>query len=171
MIPSSPAGAALGLYLLVSAAAVAADPDPLSMESDQTGPTSGTRSVILEPVPPRSAPRRSRAVFVCRDAEAVIFSDLPCGPGLDTRNVDTTDPGPGRAASTRSAAAPAATRPQPEPARREYASDGHDRQCAKLHDQLAQLDERMRTGYSAREAARLWNRWRELHRQIYALRC
>jgi hypothetical protein len=29
----------------------------------------------------------------------------------------------------------------------------------------------MRTGYSAREAARLWNRWRDLKADIYADRC
>jgi hypothetical protein len=29
----------------------------------------------------------------------------------------------------------------------------------------------MRAGYSAREAARLWNRWREVDAKIYAARC
>jgi hypothetical protein len=46
-----------------------------------------------------------------------------------------------------------------------------DERCRKLRDERERLDDRMRAGYTAREAARLWNRWREVGAQIYAARC
>jgi hypothetical protein len=66
----------------------------------------------------------------------------------------------------------AATRPRAEPSPRPDAPRAApSNQCARLREQLETLDDRMRAGYSAREAARLWNRWRDLQSEIYAARC
>jgi len=46
-----------------------------------------------------------------------------------------------------------------------------DTRCATLHRQLDEVNERMRTGYSSREAARLWQRWRDLRHRLRAERC
>lgn len=80
----------------------------------------------------------------------------------------------GGASSTTTPAKPAAaTRPRAEPALKQdtVAADPTARRCRGLREQLDKLDDRMRTGYPAREAARLWNRWRELKAEIYAGRC
>jgi len=43
--------------------------------------------------------------------------------------------------------------------------------CTPLQRQLDELNDRMRTGYSAREAARLWKRWRDLKEKLRTTRC
>jgi hypothetical protein len=40
-----------------------------------------------------------------------------------------------------------------------------------LERQLDELNNQMRTGYSAREAARLWDRWRDLKEKLRTTRC
>ena len=40
-----------------------------------------------------------------------------------------------------------------------------------LMRQLGEVNSRMRAGYSAREAARLWQRWRGLKDRLHAARC
>jgi hypothetical protein len=41
----------------------------------------------------------------------------------------------------------------------------------QLRERLAAIDDQMRSGYSAREAARLWQRWRETRERLRAQRC
>jgi hypothetical protein len=41
----------------------------------------------------------------------------------------------------------------------------------QLRARLAAIDDQMRSGYSAREAARLWQRWRETRERLRAQRC
>jgi hypothetical protein len=43
--------------------------------------------------------------------------------------------------------------------------------CAALKLELAQVDDQMRAGYTAREAARLWDRWRNLKERLQHERC
>jgi hypothetical protein len=134
-------------------------------------PTGGGGSVQLEPAPAGRQPRRTRAIFVCRDAVPVIFSDLPCGPAVEERSMKLQEPQPGRAASTVPPAAPATTLPRAQPEPKEPQPDTGDSRCRRLRDQREKLDDHMRAGYSAREAAQLWNRWRSLNSEIYRSRC
>ena len=116
-----------------------------------------------------------RPVYVCRNATPVAYSDRPCGPLAEARVLRIHEPGPGRAPSIEPAPSRAATRPRAEP-RVPAGSAGAsaataDSRCRQLHEARDRLDERMRAGYSAREAAQLWNRWREVDAKIYAARC
>ncbi len=43
--------------------------------------------------------------------------------------------------------------------------------CARLERQLDELNDRMRAGYSAREAAKLWQRWRDTKERLRTGRC
>lgn len=159
----------LNACLLVGCAATLVHRGASFADEPITNPTGGGASVQLEPVPPK--PTRSRAVFVCHSLGHVIFSDRPCGPTLEQHTVTTTTPPTGQAASTVPPPARAATRPRVQPSPKpEPLRVGNDR-CVKLREQLEKLDDRMRSGYSAREAARLWNRWRDLKSEIYAARC
>jgi hypothetical protein len=164
----------LNACLLVGCAAIVATRGASHADEPVANPTGGGGTVQLEPVPERQRPNRSRAVFVCRGAGPVIFSDLPCGPNLQEHSVAMPPPTVGGAvANTKPARPAAATRPRPEPSSKleKTAADTTVRRCIGLREQLDKLDDRMRTGYSAREAARLWNRWRELKNEIYAARC
>lgn len=134
-------------------------------------PTSGGGHVVLEPVPAPRSPRRQRTVFVCERDATPVFSDRPCGPAMETLELDFTEPGPGRAASTLAAAPGAATRPLVQRAEHDVGPPPADDRCAELERHLEALDDRMRAGYSARESARLWSRWRDLKAQIHTSRC
>lgn len=134
-------------------------------------PTGGGGIVQIEPAPAGNQPRRTRAIFVCRNHAPVIFSDRPCGPAGEERSLKVQEPQPGRAASTLPAAAPATTLPRAQSEPKEPQHDTEDSRCRRLRDQREKLDDRMRAGYSAREAAQLWNRWRSLNSEIYRSRC
>jgi len=127
------------------------------------------------PAPPQTSPPvptwRTRPIFVCGHAVPVIFSDRPCGTTAEARVLRVHDPGPGRAASVARAPTRETTRPRPEPQAPEAKHVESDERCRKLRDERERLNDRMRAGYSAREAARLWNRWREVEAKIYAARC
>jgi hypothetical protein len=123
----------------------------------------------LSAATPRAA--STRQVFVCRGAVPVIFSDRPCGLLAEARVLHVHEPGPGGAASVIAAPPKEATRPRVEahaPDARPHAADDG---CRRLLEERERIDDRMRAGYSAREAARLWNRWREIDAKIYAARC
>jgi hypothetical protein len=108
---------------------------------------------------------------VCSHAVPVIFSDLPCGTSAEARVLRVHDPGPGRAASVARAPTRETARPRPEPPAPEAKHVESDERCRKLRDERERLNDRMRAGYPAREAARLWNSWREIEAKIYAARC
>ena len=112
-----------------------------------------------------------RPVFVCRGPATVIFSDRPCGPLAEARVLQVPEPGPGAAPSVARAPTTEATRPLPKPQVADAKPLEKDDRCRRLRDQRERLDDQMRAGYSAREAARLWNRWRELDAKLYAARC
>jgi len=130
-----------------------------------TGPKVATPA--LSPTPSR----RHRPIFVCQGARPVIFSDRPCGQFTETRDVSFVEPGPGRAATVARPPAPASTRPRSESRPSDAQPDERAARCQRLLDQRDRLNARMREGYSARQSAQLWNRWRELAAEIYAGRC
>jgi hypothetical protein len=134
-------------------------------EGSGVNPTggSGSGSVQVEPAPIASRSKRTRAIFVCRNHAPVIYSDRPCGTAGEERSLQVQEPQPGRAPSTVPAAAPAATLPRSQPEPGDIEPNAGDSRCRRLRDQREKLDDRMRAGYSAREAAQLWNRWRSLN--------
>jgi len=53
-----------------------------------------------------------RPVYVCRDPRPVVFSDRPCGPVSEARELRVSDTGPGNAASIEPAPPREATLPR-----------------------------------------------------------
>lgn len=159
------------LVFVVSTQTVAGEPDADSSPAvvpvmdapsteDVANPAGGGGSSVIERIE-TPVPHRHRLVYACREGSTPIFSDRPCGVGARTERLDlavSTTAAAGSAPSTRAPAPAAATRPIAAPEPRE-ASPPPDR-CVRLEEALAAIDARMREGYSAREAARLWDRWR-----------
>jgi hypothetical protein len=143
-----------------------------------TSPLGSGSSVLLEPAPPQADPRRQRSVFVCQLDGLPVFADRPCGAAAMPRElvVDMPRAGtpsrPGASVTTLPPAPRAATRPRAE---QRHGNDpaiiASDSRCAALHRQLDEVNDRMRAGYSAREAARLWQRWRDLKDRLRTSRC
>ena len=161
----------LNACLLVAGSAAVVFWNSSLAEQFEANAPAGGGSVQLEPVPAGNQPRRTRAIFVCRDHAPVIFSDRPCGPGVEERAISVPEPQSGRTASTVPRTAPAATLPRRQPEAQESQPDDDQSHCRRLRDQREKLDDQMRAGYSAREAAQLWNRWRNLNTEIYRSRC
>jgi len=143
-----------------------------------TSPLGSGNSVVLEPAPPQAAPRHQRSVFVCQLDGRPVYADRPCGAAATPRElVIDVSPAPaparpGASVTTLPPAPRASTRPRAEQ------RDGNDpsisnvdSRCAALHRQLDEINDRMRAGYSAREAARLWQRWRDLKDRLRTARC
>lgn len=154
-----------GLAGLVVPAAWATDAAPAS-GSPGTG-----AGVSIESPPAQAAPRRHRAVYVCQDVGIPVFSDRPCGAAAVTRTLMVEVPQTGAPPTTVPAASRSSTRPRPTPAADDAPGRAAESRCVSLQRQLDELNDRMRTGYSAREAARLWNRWRELKEKLRTTRC
>jgi hypothetical protein len=135
-------------------------------------PLGGGQSVTLEPAPPQAHPRRNRAVFVCQQSGVPVFADRPCGSTSETRSLVIATPPPGAAASTTPPSPAASTRPRPATLKPSTAVvPAPEHACEKLQRQLDELNDRMRAGYSAREAARLWQRWRDTKERLRTGRC
>jgi hypothetical protein len=116
--------------------------------------------------------RRHRAVFVCADGGVPVYSDRPCAIAGPSRAITFETPAAGAAFVTsppvpRASTRPAPARSAPQPVPREASAS----RCETLERQLSELDSRMRAGYSAREAARLWRRWRSLKERLHTARC
>ena len=157
-------GTALLAANLAAAAGASEAPSP-------TKPAAAGAGVSIEAPPAASTPRRQRAVFVCQEAGIPVFSDLPCGPVAVARTLSIEIPRAGAPPSTVPAAPRSSTRPRPAPAVDVAANRTVESPCATLQRQLDDLNDRMRTGYSAREAARLWKRWRDLKERLRTTRC
>jgi hypothetical protein len=125
---------------------------------------------VMERVDTRPSGRRTRLVYACRDAATPVFSDRPCGASAHAWRLDLPQATAGAAPSTRAAAPAAATRPIVARASRRDVAEPAD-PCVRLEQQLATIDARMRNGYSAREAARLWQRWRDAKAKLRAADC
>lgn len=166
-IPASHAWScvATGLACVLQVAWATADP-PVA------GPLGSGQSVTLEPAPPPANPRRQRAVFVCQDDGVPVYADRPCGSGVATRSLVVAAPPPGAAATTLPPAPRASIRPRPaEGTAGVQAPAVVGNQCMRLQQRLDALNDRMRAGYSAREAARLWQQWRDAKERLRAARC
>lgn len=149
----------------LTASAATSDPPVAS-------PLGSGQSVTLEPAPPPANPRRHRAVFVCQESGVPVFADRPCGSTTETRSLVVATPPPGAAASTTPPSPAASTRPRPAvPKSSTTAVPAPENACAKLQRHLDELNDRMRAGYSAREAARLWQRWRDTKERLRTSRC
>jgi len=140
-------------------------------------PAGGGGSVVLEPVKPRTQPT-TRLVYSCVAPGLVTFSDRPCGPLPEVRELKVSTPAPaaaGAAPELGKAREPAAAGRRNAPGRENADPDdgGTDDAaiCQKLQATLDNLDSRMRTGYSAREAGRLWERWREAKVRLREANC
>jgi hypothetical protein len=156
---------AAGLACLLHAAAATSDPPVAS-------PIGGGQSVTLEPAPPPANPPRHRAVFVCQEGGVPVFADRPCGSTSETRSLVIATPRPGAAASTTPPPPAASTRPRlAAPKSLTAVVPAPENACVKLERQLDELNGRMRAGYSAREAARLWQRWRDTKERLRTGRC
>ena len=125
---------------------------------------------VIERVDARPSGRRTRLVYACRDAATPVFSDRPCGASAHAWRLDLPRATAGAAPSTRAAAPAAATRPIVARASRRDVAEPAD-PCVRLEQHLATIDARMRNGYSAREAARLWQRWRDAKAKLRAADC
>jgi hypothetical protein len=132
--------------------------------------TAGGDGPILEPAPATGSPRQ-RSVFVCQQDGVPVFTDRPCGSASGPRTLTIDAAAPGAAPKTSPPRPRASTRPRFQPEVPPDTSRAADTRCARLRRQLDELDSRMRDGYSSREAARLWNRWRELKGRLHAERC
>jgi len=140
-------------------------------------PAGGGGSVVLEPVKQRAQPTR-RLVYSCVAPGLVTYSDRPCGPLPEVRELQVQEP-----PSSAAGAAPepgdagkVAARSDSKTAGGDKADpgDGEGRDktnCQQLQATLDTLDSRMRTGYSAREAGRLWERWREAKARLHDANC
>lgn len=144
-----------------------------------TNPLGSGDNVVLEPAPPQASPRHRRSVFVCQVDGVPVFADRPCGAAaaprqllVDTPRAAGTPPRPGASVTTLPPAPRASTRPRTE---QRFGNDPGvstaDTRCATLHRQLDELNDRMRAGYAAREAARLWQRWRDMKNRLQTERC
>jgi hypothetical protein len=140
-------------------------------------PAGGGGSVVLEPVKPRAQPT-SRLVYSCVAPGLVTFSDRPCGPLPEVRELKVRAPAPAAAGAApelgkarEPSAASRRNTPGPENADPDDGETEHVAICQKLQATLESLDSRMRTGYSAREAGRLWERWREAKARLREANC
>ena len=150
---------------LVTPVAWATDAAPPSEPAD-----SGT-GLSIESPPTQATPRRHRAIFVCQDVGTPVFSDRPCGMAAVARTLIVEIPRAGAPPTTVPAVSRSSTRPLPSPAADDAPGRAAESRCTTLQRQLDGLDDRMRTGYSAREAAQLWNRWRDLKEKLRTTRC
>lgn len=147
-----------------------ADAAPVDGALTGTAPDGG--SVAPEATPPTAALRRHRAVFVCQDGGIPVFADRPCGAAAEARTLSVEISRAGAPATTALREPRATTRPLRSPkASTEAPQPAADDRCAALQRQLDELNARMRSGYSAREAARLWQRWREARERVRVARC
>jgi len=111
-------------------------------------------------------------VFVCQESGVPVYADRPCGSVTAERSLTIESPRPGAAASTSPPVPRASTRPRPAATKPVVESvPVLETRCAALQRQLDDLNDRMRAGYSAREAARLWQRWRDAKERLRTARC
>ena len=133
-------------------------------------PTAGGDGATPDPAPAAGSSSR-RTVFVCQPNGVPVFTDRPCGTAGEQRTRTVDAPAPGATPSTTPPRPRASTRPRLQPEVQAGTGRAADTRCATLRRQLDELDERMRHGYSSREAARLWSRWRDLKGRLRTERC
>jgi hypothetical protein len=144
------------------------------------GPAATGGSVESRPATVKASTRR--LVFSCIAPGHITFSDRPCGPATAVRELQL------RAAIKPDAAIQQAGRtstvtpeaPRASPRERTAVDDRLNvpdpspdaaATCQRLGAAVASLDTRMRNGYSAREAGRLWDRWRDAKARLREADC
>ena len=156
-------------------------------------PRRGTQRRTRPPVPwvaaarscssacPKSpSPRPTqRLVFTCVTPGLITFSDRPCGPLPERREIERA--ARDREWQRRSVFGHAAAGPRidqaalssPAIATDPTAPRGAERPagCQPLRHAVTTIDRQMRAGYSAREAPRLWERWREAKDRLREAGC
>ena len=166
---------ALGVLLLSTSIAAAAPaetaPAAASVRDAAAQAAVATDEHRGADAPPSAATSLRRPVFVCEDAGIPVFSDRPCGAAITPPTVSFAAPPAGAAASTLPPVPRASTKPRPQPVAARGPGDPAASRCDSLRRQIEELDDHMRTGYSSREAARLWNRWRDLKSRLRSSRC
>jgi hypothetical protein len=164
---------AIALLVLVALAAGAVASDP-QVIADQGPTVAATASGAKRPAhsPATTAPtRRKRSVFVCDDAGTPVYADRPCGPDLVRRVISVDHAAAGQTATTVPRTPQASTRPRIRDFGAGAADEKAAERCGTLRRQLDDLDDRMRTGYSSREAAQLWDRRRNIKGALRQLGC
>jgi len=142
-------------------------------------PMGGGGSAVLERVPEKPvAGSTQRIVFTCVTPGLTTFSDRPCGPLPERREIELLPANVtrgGEAASVTPPRARASTKPAAvpgkPPARAARRETDRERDCQQLRHAVTAIDRQMRAGYSAREAPRLWERWREAKDRLHAAGC
>jgi hypothetical protein len=153
---------------LAASPSSAAPPSLARLPSKAAQPSSATLpSATVHP----TSTRRHRTVFTCRERGVTVLSDRPCGPIPTARSVTTVEPPPGAVATTVPPVPHATTRPRVDPVSDPTQNRRDADRCAALRLELAEVDDRMRAGYAARESARLWERWRSLKDRLRHERC
>jgi hypothetical protein len=140
-------------------------------------PTGGGGTVVLEPVKQHAGPTR-RLVFSCVTPGLVTFSDRPCGPVPEVRELKLDQPVPAAAGASPEVGKVVAQTPTNHRKTTERDNAGpaaaeaeRVMTCQKLQAALDSVDSRMRAGYSAREAGGLWERWRDAKARLRAANC
>lgn len=116
----------------------------------------------------------TRPVYSCVEDGVPVLADRPCAVGpADARHfVLRTPPTPGEEPTTAPRGAPPARMHDAATAPRAPARPGTEAApCQRLRQRLDALDERMRQGYRAREAGRLWDQRRGLKQGLRAAGC
>ena len=150
----------------------------VAMRSGAAGPPDATATAPpangAGPQIPRTASRGTharRVVYACRERDVPVYADRPCGELALLRSLDVYTPAQdGRPPTTVAEPAKVAIRPATR--------DGEARQlqqtaekCQRLQQALDEVDDRMRAGYPARQAAQLWQRWREARSAVREAGC
>lgn len=158
------------LHLLAVLLAIAPGDESAASVSAVDTPVAGSDLPVARSAPP-AGQGRQRAVFVCHDDGVPTYSDRPCGSGVLQRALAVDAPASGAVPSTVPPRPLASTRPRPQPTGPSGTDRAAEARCSTLRRQLDALDDQMRAGYTSSEAARLWNRWRELKDRLRTERC
>lgn len=150
-------------FLGIAGAAVAAE----TSGAAQTNPAVTATAPV-----PQTATRSHRLVYSCLDGQVPTFSDRPCGGTSLLRSLDVYTPEQsGRPPTTAAEPAKAATRPATVRDSRVRTPQDATEKCEHLQKNLDEVDDRMRAGYPARQAAQLWQRWRDARAAVREAGC
>jgi len=149
----------LGLCSADVSAETSGAPAPLSAAPSEAAPV------------PVAARHAHRLVYSCRDGSIPMFADRPCGEVSLLRSLDVFIPAQGGKAAT---TAPEPARAATKPAHREIQARTLQEtveKCERLQKSLDEIDDRMRAGYPARQAAQIWQRWRDARAAVREAGC
>ena len=158
--------------LLVLALVVGATPLPQVARSQAPAATPHEAGAATSVVPAPARGRHAhRLVYTCRGQEVVTYADRPCGEFTQARSLDVYTPADaGRPPTTVAEPARVATRPATHEREARLLQETAEK-CERLQKALDEVDDRMRAGYPARQAAHLWQRWREARSAVRDAGC